>query len=58
MIRVELVASAALLGGLILLIIPGLVATSRWLVAPQVVAIEGGGVRGAFARSAYLTRAG
>lgn len=56
MIQVELLAGAALLGGLVLLVVPGLVATSRWLVAPQVAAIEGGGVRGAFARSAYLTK--
>ena len=56
MTGVELVASAASLGGLILLVIPGLVITSRWLVAPQVAAIEDGGLRNALARSAYLTK--
>jgi hypothetical protein len=56
MVRVELVTSGALLGGLVLLVAPGLVAISRWLIAPQVAAMEGGGVRDALARSAYLTK--
>jgi hypothetical protein len=56
MIRVQVSLGAATIGGLILLVGPGLVVASRWLVAPQVIAIEGGGVRDAFARSAYLTK--
>ena len=56
LIGVELVGSLALFGGLVLLIVPGLVLTTRWLVVAQVAAIEGGGVRNALARSAQMTK--
>lgn len=56
MLGVELLLSAATLGGLVLLVVPGLMIVSRWLVAPQIVAVEGIGVRDALTRSAYLTK--
>ncbi len=56
MMGIEMVCGAAMLGGLVLLIVPGLMITTRWLVAPQVAAIEGLGLRDALARSDYLTK--
>jgi hypothetical protein len=56
MLGVQLFTGLAVTLSLGLLVIPGLILASRWLMATQVVAIEGGGVRSALERSAYLTK--
>lgn len=56
LIWVRLLTAIAILGGLVLLIIPGLILMTIWAVAFQVVAVEKVGVIAALARSRELVR--
>ncbi|MEQ8834544.1 MAG: hypothetical protein RIB67_08865 [Miltoncostaeaceae bacterium] len=50
----SLLAAVSVMAGLLLLIVPGLVLLTWWVVLPAVIVIEGSTVRGGFARSRAL----
>ena len=53
---VSLLSSLAIVGGLLLLIVPGVMIACAWCVSMPAIVIERTSLRGAFARSAELTR--
>lgn len=56
LIAVDLLFALAVAVGLVLLVVPGVVAFTWFALAPAVVEIEGAGVRGSFRRSRELVR--
>jgi uncharacterized membrane protein len=53
---VGLLGTVAVMAGLVLLIVPGVILTVMWVAAGAACVVEGTGVSGAFRRSVELTR--
>ncbi|CAN5145080.1 hypothetical protein BH10PSE4_BH10PSE4_06480 [soil metagenome] len=55
-VAVQVISGLAVMAGSFLLLVPGLMLLSAWAFAPQVMAVEGGGLPEAFRRSAAITK--